>query len=103
MHPPYLTMRNQLHPLFDKYNVKLVLAGHVHAYERIKPQNGVQYITEGCSGKIMRNTLNKQSNFTAFGQDQQQSFLLASVTDSELKIEAYGLDGKQFDTVTLKR
>jgi hypothetical protein len=103
MHPPYLGMRNQLHPLFTKYKVNLVLAGHVHAYERIKPQDGVQYITEGCSGKIMRNTLDKRSPLTAFGQDQQQSFLLAHVTNDELKIEAIGLDGKQFDTVTLKR
>ncbi len=103
MHPPYLGMRNQLHPLFTKYKVNLVLAGHVHAYERIKPQDGVQYITEGCSGKIMRNTLDKGSSLTAFGQDQQQSFLLAHVTNDELKIEAFGLDGKQFDTVTLKR
>jgi 3',5'-cyclic AMP phosphodiesterase CpdA len=55
MHPPYMTMRNQLHPLFVKNKVDLVLAGHVHVYERIKPQDGVQYITEGCSGKIMRN------------------------------------------------
>lgn len=103
MHPPYLGMRNQLHPLFAKYKVNLVLAGHVHAYERIKPQDGVQYITEGCSGKIMRNTLDKKSPLTAFGQDQQQSFLLAHATGDELKIEAYGLDGKQFDTITLKR
>ncbi len=103
MHPPYLGMRNQLHPLFAKYKVNLVLAGHVHAYERVKPQDGVQYITEGCSGKIMHNTLDKQSKLTAFGQDQQQSFLLAHATAGELKIEAYGLDGKQFDTITLKR
>lgn len=103
MHPPYLGMRKQLHPLFAKYKVNLVLAGHVHAYERIKPQDGVQYITEGCSGKIMRNTLDKKSSLTAFGQDQQQSFLLAHVTEDDLKIEAIGLDGKQFDTVTLKR
>ncbi len=103
MHPPYLELRNQLHPLFAKYKVNLVLAGHVHAYERIKPQDGVQYITEGCSGKIMRNTLDKKSKLTAFGQDQQQSFLLAHATADALKIEAYGLDGKQFDTITLKR
>ena len=103
MHPPYLGLRKQLHPLFAKYKVNLVLAGHVHAYERIQPQDSVQYITEGCSGKLMRNTLDKQSKLTAFGQDQHQSFLLAHVTNGELKIEAIGLDGKQFDTVTLKR
>ena len=103
MHPPYLKMREQLHPLFVKYKVNLVLAGHVHVYERIKPQDGVQYITEGCSGKLMRNNLVKNSPLTAAGFDQQQSFMVAQATDAELKLEAIGLDGKVFDTVTLKR
>ena len=58
---------------------------------------------EGRPYESMRNTLDKQSKLTAFGQDQQQSFLLAHATADALKIEAYGLDGKQFDTITLKR
>jgi len=102
MHPPYLGMRSQLHPLFVKYKVSLVLAGHTHVYERIKPQDGVQYITEGASGKLMRNNLVKTSPLTAFGNDQQQSFLLIHVTPKDFAVEAIGLDGKQFDTVTLK-
>lgn len=103
MHPPYLKMRSQLHPLFVKYKVNLVLAGHVHVYERIHPQDGVQYITEGSSGKIMRNNLTKGSQLTAFGNDQQQSFLLVRTTKDELKVEAISMDGKTFDSVTLKQ
>ncbi len=103
MHPPYVKMREQLHPLFVKHKVNLVLAGHVHVYERIKPQDGVQYITEGCSGKLMRNNLDKTSKLTAYGNDQQQSFMTAQASDKELKLEAIGLDGKVFDSVTLKR
>jgi 3',5'-cyclic AMP phosphodiesterase CpdA len=103
MHPPYLALRNQLHPLFVKHKVNLVLAGHTHVYERVKPQDGVQYITEGSSGKIMRNNLVKGSPLTAYGNDQQQSFLLLHVTPKDLTVEAIGMDGKQFDTVTLKR
>jgi 3',5'-cyclic AMP phosphodiesterase CpdA len=103
MHPPYLSLRNQLHPLFVKHKVNLVLAGHTHVYERIKPQDDVQYITEGSSGKIMRNNLDKASSLTAVGNDQQQSFLLVHVTTKDLTIEAIGMDGKQFDTIMLKR
>ncbi len=103
MHPPYLKLRNQLHPIFVKHKVNLVLAGHVHVYERIQPQDGVQYITEGCSGKLMRNNLDKASKLTAYGQDQQQSFMTAQVTASEIKLEAIGLDGKVFDSITLKQ
>ncbi|MEQ6120310.1 metallophosphoesterase [Reichenbachiella sp. MALMAid0571] len=29
-----------LYPLFDQYNVDLVLNGHAHTYERLKPMNG---------------------------------------------------------------
>ena len=103
MHPPYLKMREQLHPIFVKHKVNLVLAGHVHVYERIQPQDGVQYITEGCSGKLARNNLNKPSKLTAYGQDQQQSFMTAQVSEAEIKLEAIGLDGKVFDSITLKR
>jgi hypothetical protein len=103
MHPPYLKLRSQLHPLFVKYKVNLVLAGHVHVYERIKPQDGVQYITEGCSGKIMRGNLDKKSALTAYGNDQQQSFLLVQATKNELLVNAIDLNGKQFDAVTLKQ
>jgi 3',5'-cyclic AMP phosphodiesterase CpdA len=103
MHPPYLKMRNQLHPLFVKHKVDLVLAGHTHVYERVKPQDGVQYITEGCSGKIMRNNLTKGSPLTAFGNDQQQSFLLIQVNAKDLAVEAIGMDGKRFDSIALKR
>jgi predicted phosphodiesterase len=102
MHPPYMAMRNQLHPIFVKYKLDLALAGHTHVYERIKPQDGVQYVTEGCSGKIMRNNLVKNSPLTAYGNDQQQSFLLIHVTTKDLKVEAVGMDGKSFDSVTLR-
>lgn len=102
MHPAYLGMRNQLHPLFIKYKVNLVLAGHTHVYERIKPQDGVQYITEGSSGKIMRNDLDKTSPLTAKGNDLQQAFLLIHVTPKDLDVEAIDKTGKEFDSVTLK-
>jgi 3',5'-cyclic AMP phosphodiesterase CpdA len=103
MHPPYMAMRNQLHPIFAKYKVDLALAGHTHVYERIKPQDGVQYITEGCSGKLMRGNLTKNSPLTAYGNDQEQSFLLIHVTPNDLKVEAVNMDGKSFDAVTLRR
>ncbi|NUU95107.1 hypothetical protein XO10_02200 [Marinitoga sp. 1135] len=36
-------------PIFEKYNVKLVFNGHVHAYERFE-LNGITYITTGGGG-----------------------------------------------------
>ena len=34
-----IEMRDMYHPLFEKYNVDLVLAGHAHNYERSYPLN----------------------------------------------------------------
>jgi 3',5'-cyclic AMP phosphodiesterase CpdA len=34
-------------PLFERYRVKLVLAGHDHNYQRFAPRRGVRYIVHG--------------------------------------------------------
>ena len=49
-HGSSLKLREVLEPMFIKFNVSLVLNGHDHIYERIKPQNGIQYFVEGSSG-----------------------------------------------------
>ena len=36
-------------PLFEKYRLDLVVAGHAHAYERGR-QNGVMYVVVGGAG-----------------------------------------------------
>src|SRR4051794_31903122 len=42
-HGSDLRLRDVLEPLFLKYNVSVVLTGHDHFYERIKPQKGIAY------------------------------------------------------------
>jgi hypothetical protein len=34
-------------PLFERYGVDLVLAGHDHNYQRFAPRNGVTYVVHG--------------------------------------------------------
>src|SRR5258706_4938210 len=51
-HGSQLKLREALEPLFIQYTVSLVLNGHDDTYERIKPQNGIQYFVEGSSGRI---------------------------------------------------
>ena len=45
---PELTSRHVLEPIFMATGVKLVLAGHMHGYERFEPPSGITYIT--CAG-----------------------------------------------------
>src|SRR5262245_16458223 len=51
-HGSEMDLRQQLEPLFIKYSMSVVFAGHEHFYERLRPQNGVYYFTEGGSAKL---------------------------------------------------
>jgi predicted MPP superfamily phosphohydrolase len=103
MHKPYLELRNQLEPLYVKYGVDVVFAGHAHSYERVKPQKGVHYFTEGASGEIKRRTLNRQSPLFAAGEDMVNSFLIVQVDEDEMKIEAISAEGKSIDSSIIRR
>ena len=103
MHPPYVKLRAQLEPLYVKYSVNAVFAGHSHCYERTKPQQGVQYFTEGASGEIKKRTLDRKSPYLAAGEDSVNSFLLVQATEDEMKVDAIAADGKLLDSYTMKR
>lgn len=47
-------MKIFVEPLLVKYKVDIVLSGHDHHYERIKPQRGVAYFISGGGGDDMR-------------------------------------------------
>ncbi len=47
-----LDLRSIIEPLFIKYNLNVVFAGHEHFYERLKPQKGIHYFTAGGSAKL---------------------------------------------------
>ncbi|MCI0660477.1 MAG: metallophosphoesterase [Acidobacteria bacterium] len=102
MHRPYLKLRNLLEPLYLKYGVKVVFAGHGHAYERVKPQKGVHYFTEGASGEIKRKSLDRGNTLFAAGEDMINSFLTVEVSGNEMKVEAIGADGRLIDSTTIK-
>ena len=60
-HGPATDLRKVLEPLFVKYGVDVVFAGHDHVYERVRPQQGIYYFTEGASGSL------RAGNLDAFG------------------------------------
>jgi hypothetical protein len=103
MHSPYLELRSKLEPIYVKHGVNAVFSGHSHCYERVKPQKGVHYFTEGASGEIKRKTLDRRTPFFAAGEDAINSFLIVQAGENELKVEAIGADGRQIDSYTIKR
>jgi predicted phosphodiesterase len=103
MHSQYVKLRAQLEPLYIKYGLNAAFSGHSHCYERVKPQSGIYYFTEGASGEIKRNTLDRRSPLFAAGEDKINSFLIVQVNEDEMKVEAIGADGNLIDSHTFKR
>jgi 3',5'-cyclic AMP phosphodiesterase CpdA len=95
-------LRAVLEPLFVQYGVQVVLSGHDHTYERIKPQKGIWYFVEGASGQLRVGNL-RPSQLTAAGYDQDRSFLIMEIDGDTLWFQAITRTGKTVDSGTIQR
>jgi len=102
-HGSTLKLREVLEPLFIKYNVSLVLNGHDHVYERIKPQNGILYFVDGSSGQLRDGDLRKGSPLTALGFDTDQTFMLMEIDGDTLTYNTLDRKGGVVDSGTWTR
>jgi 3',5'-cyclic AMP phosphodiesterase CpdA len=89
-------LRRVLEPLFVKYGVEAVFAGHDHVYERVMPQKGISYFTEGASGSLRKGNLRKKG-MTAAGYDQDCSFMLVEIAGDEFHFQTISRTGKTVD------
>ena len=95
-------LRTQIEPLFLKHGVDLVLTGHEHFYERLKPQNGIHYIISGSSAKLRRGNI-ANSPLTAKGFDQGFTFMVMEIIGDALYFETITDDGKTIDSGVINR
>ncbi len=95
-------LRQVLEPLFIKYHVDVVFAGHDHVYERVKPQNGIYYFTEGSSGELRAGDLN-QSTITAKGYDADNTFMLVEFAGSQMNFQTISRTGQSVDSGVIQR
>lgn len=106
--PPYssgnhgsdTSLRRVLAPILEKHRVQLVLAGHDHDYERMKPQNGVNYVVTGGGGRGTYDV--GSSDFTAFSEAVIH-FAYIEVTRDELTLHAIDGTGTEFDSLVIPR
>lgn len=106
--PPYSSgehgsdtgLQTKLAPVLKKHHVQLVLAGHDHDYERMIPQDGVEYVVTGGGGKGTRPV--GSSDFTAYATETIH-FVYAEVTSTELTLHAIDASGKEFDSVVIAK
>jgi predicted phosphodiesterase len=94
--------RGLLEPVFLKYGVNVVLSGHEHFYERIKPQKGIQYFIVGNSAKVRVGDL-QPSELTAKGWDQGYGFMLVEISGDELFFQDISDKGETIDAGSLRR
>jgi predicted phosphodiesterase len=95
-------LRLLLEPLFVKYGVQVVFAGHEHVYERVKPQKGICYFTEGASGSLRKGNL-RNTGMTAAGYDQDRSFMLVEIAGDELYFQTISRTGLTVDSGVIPR
>ncbi len=95
-------LRAVLEPLLVKYGVQVVFAGHDHVYERVKPQKGIQYFTEGASGSLRKGNLRK-TDMTAVGYDQDRSFMLVEIAGDEFHFQTISRTGQTVDSGVIRR
>lgn len=101
-HGPATDLRKVLEPIFVKYGVDVVFAGHEHVYERVKPQKGVYYFTEGASGELRAGNLGPSAE-TAKGFDADRSFILVEIAGDDLYFQATSRLGAIVDSGVIHR
>lgn len=104
-HPPYSAgwhgssqnVRSAFGPLFERYGVQLVLAGHDHDYQRSTPINEVTYLVSGGAAKLRKTG---RADYTAASWSTYHFVDLAAWPD-HLLIRAIGQDGLVLDSATI--
>jgi predicted phosphodiesterase len=101
-HGPASDLRKVLEPLFVKYGVDVVFAGHEHVYERVSPQQGVYYFTEGASGELRKGNL-RAKGITLAGFDTDRSFLMIEFAGDDMFFQATSRTGISVDSGVIHR
>src|SRR5438552_3212988 len=92
-HGSALETRAVLEPIFVKNGVNVVLTGHDHIYERIKPQQGIYHFVVGSGGSLRKGDLTR-TDMTAKGYDQDYVFMLAEIAGDEMYFAAVTRTGQ---------
>jgi hypothetical protein len=109
-HPPYSSggkhgsdkpLREVVEPIFIKYGVNVVLTGHDHFYERIKPQKGIYYFVSGAGGKLREGDVKERSPLTDKFFDSDMSFMLAEIVKNEMHFQVISRTGETVDSGVL--
>jgi hypothetical protein len=98
-HGSVMEVREEWSPLFAKYDVPLVLAGHDHDYQRSRPQHGVTYVVSGGGAKLRPTG---RADFTAVSASILH-YLDLLFYDDRIVGRAVDHSGRLVDSFTIQR
>jgi hypothetical protein len=102
-HGSEMDLRALVEPLFLQHGVDVVFAGHEHFYERLQPQRGIHYITQGGAAKLRRGNIRDNSAMTAKGFDTDNSFTLIEIEGDRMFFETISRRGAVVDSGVIPR
>lgn len=102
-HGSDVELRELLEPIFLKQGVDVVMSGHEHFYERLKPQKGIHYFISGGAAKLREGNIAAGTGLTAKAFDTDNHFMLMEIAGDELFYQAISRTGKTFDSGVLRR
>ncbi|NPV14280.1 hypothetical protein HPY86_05045 [candidate division WOR-3 bacterium] len=106
--PPFTTSSNHsnneqvqeyLCPLFERFRVRAVFNGHVHAYEH-SLVNGIHYITSGGGGAPLHTEWDSIQPYTVYREANYQ-FVIVDVAGDLVTCEVVRADGSIMETFNL--
>jgi hypothetical protein len=102
-HGSEVDLRELVEPLFVEHGVDVVFSGHEHFYERLKPQKGIYYFTEGGSAKLREGNIRVGSAITEKGFDSDNSFMLVEIDKDEIFFETISRAARLVDSGSFLR
>jgi predicted phosphodiesterase len=91
--------RSMLERMFIEHGVDMVISGHDHDYERLE-RGGIVYVVSGGGGAPLRKE-KTHSEFSRFFA-AVNNYCALSVKGDVLTLDAFDIDDKQIDTVSVK-
>jgi 3',5'-cyclic AMP phosphodiesterase CpdA len=95
---PAIRLRSLLEPVFVRNGVRVAFSGHEHFYERIAPQRGIYYFTQGGSAKLREGNIRVNSALTAKGYDTDNVFMVAELGKDSMQFQVVSRTGKRVDS-----
>jgi predicted phosphodiesterase len=91
-----LWTRGSIEPTLVRHDVRVVLSGHEHFYERTKPQKGITYFISGAGGSLRARDI-RPSSVMAAGFDTDYSFMLWEIAGDEAYFQSISRTGANVD------